>query len=166
MYRARLSALTLALLSVSACDRSGNAGPGTIAQWPTGTTTSDTSSGPEPKFDYDSTNGCSDFIVYQTNKDRSEALVVIADDDKLGIKDGVTNLDLATARLDLSVKVRVYPRPQKHIHLCTDFLDPDSDEPIVWEAAEGKLTVERFPPDRKPEGKPKTYRVRLTLVDA
>ena len=170
IYRACLCVWALVLLSVNACNRSGNTDPGAVAQWSPGTTipgqAPEGPRSPDPKFDYDSTAGCSDLIVYRTNKERSEVLVVLAEADSLGIKVGVNTFDLTTSRLDLSVAVRVYPRPQKHIQLCTDFLDPESDEPFIWLAVEGKLTVEQFPPDPKPGEMSKTYRVKVTLENA
>ena len=169
MYRARLCMLAVLLVPVSACNRSGNSGPGTIAQWPPGTSApvpAPSPSSPDPKFDYDTTNGCADIIVYRVNKERSEVLVVQADVDKIGAKVGVSTFSLPTALLGLSVRVKMYPRPQKHIHLCTDFFDPDSDYPDEWTATEGKLTIERFRPDSKPEGMSQTYRAKVTLEDA
>jgi hypothetical protein len=155
MDRTRICILALPLLGISACN------------WGGATNVNDTGPViPEPTFSYDSTGGCSDLILYRTNKEQSEALVVTADTDKLGLKVGVTAVDLAATPNGLDVVVRVYYRPQKHLHLCTDFLDPNSDTPGVWTAIGGKLTIERFPADPKPEGMSQTYRAKATIENA
>jgi hypothetical protein len=145
--------LLLAPMGLIGCDRDG----GTVPS-PTG--------GAVPTFEYTATSGCSDIIVYQTNHGPTETFVVSADSDQLGIKPGRSSFELASAPKDLSVTIRVYPRPQRHLHLCTDFTDPESDKPFVWTAVSGRVTIERFPPDPSPEGMSRTFRVKVTVEDA
>src|SRR5262245_22433029 len=147
--------LALPLITISACNWGGAAND-----------TGGDAVIPEPSFAYDATGGCSDLILYQTNTGQTEALVVTADTDMLGLKVGVTAFDLAAAPKDLDVAVRVFYRSQKHLNLCTDFLDPNSDTPGVWTAIAGKLTIERSSADPKSEGKSRTYRARATIENA
>jgi hypothetical protein len=155
MCPARLCILALGLLLLATgCDRSGG-GSGPIGPTPFG---------PGPTFDYPAGgSGCSDIHLYLANRDQSEVLIVWADAERLGIKEGLNTFDLATASKDLSVTVNVYPRPQKHLRLCQDFTDPESDEPVVWTGVRGKVTVERFPNDRDAEGRQHTYQARATI---
>jgi hypothetical protein len=149
----RLAAIVLVPILALACNRNSETGAGPPL-------------GAMPTFEYGSTGGCSDFIVYTTNNGPTEVLVVSADVDRLGIKQGQTTFDLESAPKDLSVTIQLYPRPQKHLHLCTDFTDPESDKPVVWTAIRGKVTIERFAPDRRPEGAMSTFRVKVTVEDA
>ncbi|HKA07503.1 MAG TPA: hypothetical protein VKD71_09615 [Gemmataceae bacterium] len=148
----RLPALFVLFLAM-ACNRPGETGSGSPL-------------GAMPTFEYESTGGCSNFIVYTTNKGPTEVLVVSADVDRLGIKQGRTTLDIESAPKDLSVTIQLYPRPQKHLHLCTDFTDPESDKSVVWTAVGGKIIIEKFAPDPRPEGTMPTFRVKVTVEDA
>jgi hypothetical protein len=124
------------------------------------------SGGRAPVFDYaEGGGGCADLQLFSPNQDKSEVLVVWADADRLGIQEGVTTFDLSKASEHLTVTVNVYRRPQKHLHTCQDFTDPESDEPVVWTAVRGTLTVERFPRD-KAEGGNRIYRARVKLENA
>jgi hypothetical protein len=148
--RTRTFVLLVALLAVG-CTPAGSTGP---------------TGGRGPAFDYaEGGGGCADLQLFGPNKDQSEVLVVSADADRLGIKEGVKTFDLAKATDGLTVTVNVYPRPQKQLHICQDFTDPSSDEPVVWAAVRGTLTVERFPRD-KAEGANRTYRARAKLENA
>ena len=131
------------------------------------TTGTVTNLGQAPKFEYElSTGGCARFTVYRSNKENTEVLVVHGDLDKLGIREGVKELDVSSAPKGPSVTVDMYPRPQKHLHLCTDFTHPDSDTPTTWTAIRGKVRIERFPPEKKEGFGPHTFRVKVTVSDA
>src|SRR5262249_5575964 len=134
MFPARPCLLALGLLFLAtACDRFGNGGSGPPGPAPFG---------PGPTFDFPpGGNGCSDIHLYLPNRDQSEVLDIWANSEKLGIKVGLNTFDLATASRDLSVKVNLYPKPQKHLRQCQDFTDPESDEPVVWTGVRGKVTV-------------------------
>lgn len=149
----------------TACDRPGDTGrtppPGAAPS------NSNVGAGPSregvPTFEYGGTGGCSHFLMYRADADRTEVFVVSAEMDRLGIKPGTTTFDLAKAPKELSVTVEMFPRPQRHLHLCTDYLDPESDKPVIWAAVRGKMTVERFPADPRPEGGIPTFRVKVTV---
>jgi hypothetical protein len=122
--------------------------------------------GAAPTFEYQSsTSGCARFTVYRTNINRTEVFVVHSDLEKLGIQEGVKEFDLSSAPEHLSVTVDTYPKPQKHLLLCTDFTDPDSDSPFTWTAVRGTVRIERFPPEKK-DGAAPTFRVKVAVTDA
>jgi hypothetical protein len=148
--------LLLVPLLAAGCTRTGSTGPGGEPA----------AGGRAPTFDYAGEgSGCADIHLFITNKDKSEVLAVWADANQLRIKEGVTSFDLVKSSEHLAVTANVYPRAQKHLHFCQDFTDPSSDEPVVWTAVRGTLTVERFPRD-KAEGGNRTYRARVKLEDA
>jgi hypothetical protein len=133
---------------------------------PTGPSGGPAAGGPALAFDYvEGGGGCADFQLFGPNKEKSEVLVVRVDAERLEIREGIKNFDLAKAPDGLTATVNVYPRAQKHLHICQDFTDPESDEPVVWTAVRGTLTVERFPRD-KAEGGNRTYRARVKLENA
>jgi quinol monooxygenase YgiN len=135
----------------------------------TGSTTSSgggTAGEKSPSFEYAKTGGCARFHVYRTNQDQTEVFVVSADADNMRIKEGITEFDLATKPKGLTVTVESYPKPQKHLHHCQDFTDPESDKPEIWTAMSGRVSIERFPPEMKPEAGPPIFRVKVTVTDA
>jgi hypothetical protein len=147
-------AIVLTLLS-NACDRRTVVGPGPLP-----------SNIRPPTFDYQKTDGCGRFTVYRTNADQSEAFIVHADLDALAKDQLDRDLDLAVHLKTITVTVDMFPRPQKHLHLCTDFTHPDSDPPTTWTAFRGKVRIERFAPEKKKEVGPSTFRVKVTVTDA
>jgi hypothetical protein len=140
---------------------------------PANQTTLTSSNTPPPTFEYVQTDGCGRFVVYATNQGPSEIFVVSGDLDSLGIPEEgrVLEFDLANAPLilgqkSMSVSVEVYPRPQKHLHHCQDFTDPDSDKPTTWTATSGRVEIQRFPSHKKEEGRLSTFRLKVTVTDA
>jgi hypothetical protein len=143
--------IILSTFAIAGCSPSGESGP---------------PPGAAPTFEYElSTAGCARFTVYRTNTNQTEVFVVQGDLDKLGIPEGVKDFDLASAPAELSVTVDMYPKPQKHLHLCTDIWDADSDKPFTWTAVRGKVRIERFPPEKN-DGPMPTFRVKVTVTDA
>jgi hypothetical protein len=158
-------ACALALLSASVgCDRSGESGS---------LGGGDSATGKAPSFEYAGTGGCARFLLYRTNQDVSEVFVVSGDLDSLGIPEQgrVLEFDLANAPVVLgqktiSVTVEMYPRPQKHLHHCQDFTDPDSDKPAIWTATSGRMQIQHFAPEKKAEAGPPLFRLKVTVTDA
>ena len=148
-----LSFAALLLLPTLGCDRTGD--PGTIPP-----------NVRVPQFEYQETSGCGRCTVYQTNSDKSEVFVVFANLDALLQKEGVAELNLEIHTKTISVSVNGYPRPQKHLHLCTDFTDPSSDPPEIWTGIRGKVWIERFPPEKGAEGPMPTFRVKVSVTEA
>jgi hypothetical protein len=152
MHTKRLSGIVV-LFAIAGCGPTSESGGGSPP-------------GAAPTFVYEpSTAGCARFTVYRSNANQSEVFVVHGDLEKLGIEEGVKEFDMATAPTELSVTVDMYSRPQKHLRLCTDFTDPESDKPVTWTADRGKVRIERFPPKQKDRPLP-TFRVKVTVTDA
>jgi hypothetical protein len=139
---------------------------------PASQTTLTSSSTPPPSFEYLQTGGCGRFTVYATNQGPTEVFVASGDLDSLGIPEEgrVLEFDLANAPLilgqkSISITVEMYPRPQKHLHHCQDFTDPESDKPTIWTGISGRLQIQRFAPDKKEEGRLSTFRLKVTVTE-
>jgi len=158
MWRSQFPSLLVSLvIGIVGCDRPGKTGAG---PQPTGQT-----GGAGPSFVYDDGGGCMYLFLFRNNKELSEALVVSAD--ATGIKEGVNTFDLVAPPKNLSVQVNLYPRPQRRLRLCAA-VPPEEweDEPVVWKAISGRLTIERFPLDPQPKGQARTFRAKATIEGA
>src|SRR5262249_60330020 len=119
----RLPPLVVLCLAM-ASKRPGETGPGSPL-------------GAMPTFEYESTGGCLNFLVYTTNKGPTEVLAVSADVDRLGIKQGRTTLYIDSAPKDLSVTIQLNPRAQKHLQLCPAFTHAQPEQSDVRTAVGG-----------------------------
>lgn len=124
-------------------------------------------------FQYVKAGGCAHILVYGWNTNYTEVIVVTADRDKLGLKEGTTTLSLVDVRPGLEVKVEQYPRPVRDPDYCTDFRAHDDPQPIATlRAHAGTLTITLGKPgevDASPGlrglAQPFMYHATVTLRD-
>ena len=119
-----------------------------------------------PEMAYIDADGCGKFDVYGWTADRAEALVVRADVSALGLSTQPATIDLARETVNVSVAAHVFARPQKRFNFCSDvrIVETPSNEPEVWKAVAGTITVELSPPGIRARA-PHLQRVTLTLKD-
>ncbi len=100
-----------------------------------------------PNFVYDSSRGCWDIEIYSTNLAQTEALSVIVslDRDRLPTKAKPLVVNLARPPKDTEVVVKVYGT-SKHHWPCTHSFSWGAEEPTIWVATRGSLTITAEPP--------------------
>jgi hypothetical protein len=97
---------------------------------------------PKPALQYKATaEGCADFLVYKWNDAMTEAIVVQARKEDLGL-----STHSRTFRLDsippgsLSVRIDLFPTRQQWAY-CSDVVNPDHRTPTSWYATSGTATI-------------------------
>lgn len=115
-----------------------------------------------PAFDYKAkAEGCGGIFVYKWNAATSEAILVSAKKEELGL-----STQARTFRLDsvdmrhLSVWVDVYDAPRRSSPYCTDVIDGSQSVPTTWRATSGLVTIVL---DRDSVPAFETYKATVTL---
>jgi hypothetical protein len=110
-------------------------------------------------------DGCANMIVYGKSSDRTEAIVVQATRDALGLAAVPRTFDLAAPRSDLTVVVHVFAHPVRNMPFCTDVIDGQlkSEE---WRAVAGTITLDASAPGISTSYPSWMYRTTITLTGA
>jgi hypothetical protein len=107
---------------------------------------------------YVKSNGCGNIVLYGWTEDRTEAIIVRADRDKLGLHAGVNTVNVAPGRPGLQVQVEIYARTQPSLpdYYCNDVRLLEWERPDnTLEATSGTLLITLGEPGPvKAEGKP------------
>ena len=119
---------------------------------------------------YVSSNGCGNIVLYGWTEDHTEAVIVRADRDKLGLHAGVNTVNVAPGRPGLQVQVEIYARTQPSLpdYYCNDVRLLEWERPDnTLEATSGTLLITVGEPGPvKAEGKPPSaYQATVTLRD-
>ena len=115
---------------------------------------------------YVSSKGCGNIVLYGWTEDYTEAIIVRADRDKLGLHAGVNTVNVAPRRPGLQVQVEMYARTQPGLpgYYCNDVRLPEWERPDkTLEATSGTLVITLGEPGAvKAEG---AYEATVTLRD-
>jgi hypothetical protein len=88
-------------------------------------------------------NGCGLLLLYGWNRQRTEVIVVEADQGTLQLDKGSKTFDLANADHALRVHLDVYEKSQERFDYCSDLKIPLSEKKAeVWLAQSGQITIE------------------------
>jgi hypothetical protein len=94
-----------------------------------------------PSFAYQEQSGCGDLVTTAWNRSLTEVLAVHADRSRLDIRPNTTTVfDLGQRRDGLRVEIHVYAS-DKHNWPCSDVLTIGAEEPRIWRAAKGHLSL-------------------------
>lgn len=95
-----------------------------------------------PLLAFIESDGCGDIRVFAVNADGSEALIVNADVETLGLeRERERSFDLADPPAGLQVFLDVYRRPPPMPQYCTDIL-VEVEPPAKWSSVGGRVTIE------------------------
>jgi hypothetical protein len=119
-----------------------------------------------PEMAYIDADGCGNFDIYGWTADRAEAVVVRVDVSALGLTTQPATIDLARETVNVSVSAHVFAKPQNQFYFCSDvrIVETPPNEPEVWKAVAGTITVELSAPGIRARA-PQRQRVTLILKD-
>jgi hypothetical protein len=88
-------------------------------------------------------SGCGLFLLYRWNAQRTEVIVIEADQSGLRVDRGSKTFNLANVEEGLRVHLDVYDKAQANLDYCSDLKRPLSEnQPAVWLAQSGRITIE------------------------
>jgi hypothetical protein len=106
-------------------------------------------------------------VLYGWTEDRTEAIVVRADREKLGLHVGANKVNVAPGQAGLEVVIDLYKGPQARLpeYYCNDIRLPEDEPPVnTVTAISGTLLITLGEPG-KAEGKPRDYEATVMLRD-
>ena len=118
-----------------------------------------------PSLMYSDSDGCGHAFLYGWSDDRTEAMVVRADKDDLGLSTTPKAFDLSAPPRGLELFVHIYERPVRSFPYCTDvgIVPPLTVE--TWRVVGGTMTVTLSAPGMYARS-PDLYRATIRLVGA
>ena len=115
-----------------------------------------------PALTYSGGDGCGNVFLYGWSGDRTEAIAVRADKDRLQLSTTPRTFDVAAQKADLEIVVHVFEQPRHSWPFCTDLGEPEVQ---TWRAIGGTVTIELSPPGVR-AAQPSLYRATIHIVGA
>ena len=116
-----------------------------------------------PTLTYSDADGCGGVFVYGWSNDRTEALAVRANKDRLQLSTTPRTFDIASHGADLEVVAHVFAQPMRSLPFCTDMSGRETQE--AWKAIAGVVTIELSPPGVRARA-PFLYRATIRIAGA
>ena len=116
-----------------------------------------------PALTYSDGDGCGNAFLYAWSDDRTEAITVRFDKNRLEFSTTPRTLDAAVQKTDLEVVVHVFERPLRSWPFCTDVTVQEG--PVeTWRAVGGTVTIALSTPGVRAQ--PWLYRATIHIVGA
>jgi hypothetical protein len=118
-----------------------------------------------PALSYGDAGGCGNLTAYGQSTDRSEAILVQANKDALGLSPAPQAFNLAAPRSDLKVVVHVFDHAVRNMPFCSDLID-GSLKSEEWRAVAGTITIDAAPPGTRASYPSWMYQATITITGA